>query len=80
MAMTRKEITESIALAEEFITAGKQLFVRIDYEKSGYGYGEPKMPEPHDKSWSSPQSGTLRRKSMDLTRKLAALRKSEYQS
>ena len=77
MSMTRKEVKATMQLAKDFIEASEALLARIDYEKGGYGYRNDKVwkPEPQDRSWSSPESGTLRRRSMDLTRALANLRK-----
>jgi len=62
MSMDRKTIKETIKEARELIVAGQALLERLEAEN-------------HDRSWGSPESGTLRRRSMDLTRKLAQLRK-----
>ena len=75
MSMDRKTIQDSMKQARELIVAGQALLERIDSEKSGYR-GEDWPRQPTDPSWSSPESGTLRRRSMDLTRTLAELRKS----
>ena len=75
--MNRQTIKDAKAEAQTFIKACDDALARLDYEKSGYGYGDPKKPSPFDYSYGSPQTGTLRRKSMDLTRILATLRRYE---
>ena len=62
MSMDRQTIKDTIKQAREFVVAGQALLERLDAEKSDHSLG-------------SPESGTLRRRSMDLTRKLAELRK-----
>ncbi len=62
MSMDRQTIKDTIKEARELIVAGQALLERLD-------------AEGHERSWGSPESGTLRRRSMDLTRKLADLRK-----
>ena len=62
MSMDRKTIKETIKEARELVIAAQALLERLDAEEQ-------------DRSWGSPESGTLRRRSMDLTRKLAQLRK-----
>jgi hypothetical protein len=62
MSMDRNTIQDTIKQARQFVVAGQALIERLDAEE-------------HDRSWGSPESGTLRRRSMDLTRKLAELRK-----
>jgi hypothetical protein len=78
MSMNRKTIEESIKQAREFIVAGQAAIERLDFEKSGYGYRDEEnwRPQAHDRFITgSAESGNLRRRSMDLTRKLAELRK-----
>jgi len=76
MTMTRNKIEESITEARRFIVAAQAAIERLDVEKSGYGYRENTnwKPAPGDHSYGSAETGTLRRKSMDLTRTLAGLR------
>ena len=79
MSMNRKTIQDSMKQAREFIIAGQAAIDRLDLEKSGYGYRDQDnaKPEPHDRFIvGSRASGALRRRSMDLTRTLAELRKS----
>jgi hypothetical protein len=86
--MTRKNIEESIKEARRFIVTAQAAIERLDSEKEGRkewyeyrakrGIDEPHPPvenTPHDYSYGSPETGALRRHSMDLTRKLAELRR-----
>lgn len=86
--MTRRNIEESIKEARRFIVTAQAAIERLDAEKdhrnSWYadrhaaGIDEPNPPHektPDDHSYGSPETGALRRHSMDLTRKLAELRK-----
>jgi len=88
MSMDRKTINEAIKQAREFNVAALAALERIDAEnnerdrryaeRNAAGISEPTPapgPQPHDHSWGSKETGALRRKSMDLTRKLAELRK-----
>jgi hypothetical protein len=89
MSMDRQTIEAAIELAREFVSAGHAALTRLDAEnderqtyyaeRHAAGIDEPTpptWPQPHDHSYGSKETGALRRKSMDLTRKLAELRKS----
>ena len=89
MSMNRQTIEDSIELAREFVAASHLALQRLDTENDNRDerYAErhaagideaypPTGPQPHDYSYGSKETGALRRKSMDLTRKLAELRKS----
>lgn len=86
--MNRQKIEQTIKQAREFIVAGQAALERLNAENEGRaewyahrhaaGIDEaqpPPGPQPSDRSYGSPETGALRRKSMDLTRKLAELRK-----
>jgi len=77
MSMDRQTIEAGMKQARQFLTAGRLALERLDLEKSGYRYRDEEnwTPKPTDRSWGSPETGALRRSSMDLTRKLAELRK-----
>ena len=75
MSMNRQTIKDAKAEAQTFIKACDEALARLDYENSGYGAVGPMPQRPEDHSYGSPQTGTLRRKSMDLTRILATLRR-----
>jgi hypothetical protein len=88
MSMDRKTIQEAIKHAREFNIAALAALERLDAEvenrddlnddRERRGISEPRPPRgpsPHDYSYGSKETGALRRKSMDLTRKLAELRK-----
>ncbi len=88
MSMTRQKIEDSIKEARRFIVTAQAALERLNAEKEGrnawyeerYGAGisEPTpSPDrsPDDHSWGSPETGALRRHSLDLTRILANLRK-----
>jgi hypothetical protein len=88
MSMDRKTINEAIKHAREFNIAALAALERLDAEIEqrddrydelglrGFDGARPAPgPSPHDYSYGSKETGALRRKSMDLTRKLAELRK-----
>lgn len=88
MSMNRQTIKEAKAEAQTFIKACDEALARLDAEnddraqwyaeRHASGIDEPTPspgPHPHDHSYGSKQTGTLRRKSMDLTRILATLRR-----
>lgn len=77
MSMNRKAIQDSIKHAREFIVAGQAAIERLDAEGSqSVDPGEGWTPKGSDRFYvGCSESGTLRRRSMDLTRKLAELRK-----
>jgi hypothetical protein len=88
MSMTRNKIEESITEARRFIVRAQAAIERIDAENeerdirfqerysSGIDEAQPPIgPQPHDYSYGSPETGALRRASLDLTRNLAELRK-----
>lgn len=72
MSMDRKTIEETITLASELVVAGQAAIERLNAENA-----ERINPgkRPSDHSYGSKETGALRRKSMDVTRKLAELRK-----
>lgn len=80
--MNRSQIEASKQLAQEFITAADAALERLDSEqheridrwKSGGDDGRFER-RGTDYSYGSPETGALKRKSMDLTRSLAVLRK-----
>lgn len=74
MSMNRQTIKEAKAEAQTFIKACDDALARLD-EEAAYSWGPSAKPSPADYSGGSPQTGTLRRKSMDLTRTLATLRR-----
>lgn len=83
--MNRGQIEASKQLAQQFIEAADTALERLDTElaEKGNRYDyttkeyvrEDRDPSPHDYSYGSPETGALKRKSMDLTRSLAVLRK-----
>lgn len=79
MSMTRSKIEATITGAQQFITAAQSALERLDAERGTYDYqARVNVERPKtggDYSYGSAESGTLRRKSMDLTRTLAELRK-----
>jgi hypothetical protein len=88
MSMNRQTIQDTIKQARELIVAGQAALERLDAETEDrdHRYAErhaagideatpPPGPSPHDYSYGSKETGALRRKSMDLTRKLAELRR-----
>jgi hypothetical protein len=88
MSMDRQTIEASMKQARQFLTAGRLALERLDAEvgerqayydeRARNGWDGPR-PAPgasaHDRSYGSKETGALRRSSMDLTRKLAELRK-----
>lgn len=88
MSMTRQKIEGSIKEARRYIVTAQAAIERLNAEKEARndwyeerhaaGIDEPNPPnenQPDDYSYGSPETGALRRKSMDLTRTLAELRK-----
>lgn len=88
MSMNRQTIKEAKAEAQTFIKACDDALARLDSEideraqwyaeRHAAGIDEPTPgigQHPDDHSYGSKQTGTLRRKSMDLTRILATLRR-----
>lgn len=86
--MNRSQIEASKQLAKEFIKAADAALGRLDAENEQRdewnairferGINEatpPPGPQPSDYSFGSPETGALKRRSMDLTRSLAVLRK-----
>lgn len=86
--MTRANIEAARAEAQRFIKAADDALARLDEEnahrdesaawRAAHGYDGPVAPSgpaPHDYSYGSKATGTLRRRSMDLTRTLADLRR-----
>jgi hypothetical protein len=79
MPMNRTKIEAAITEARHFIDAAQAALKRLDEEKFVYDHearqyvDRPKAAD--DASNGSAETGTLRRKSMDLTRNLAELRK-----
>ena len=78
MSMDRQTIKDTIKQARELIVAGQAALERLDAEKSqSVDAGEGWTPRADDRFiLGTPETGTLRRRSMDLTRTLAELRKS----
>jgi len=74
MPMYRGKIERAKADAEEFIGYCNEALSRLDQEAER-SWGGPKPPSIVDSSFGSPETGALRRRSMDLTRTLAELRK-----
>lgn len=74
MTMYRGKIERAKADAEEFIGACSEALARLDQE-AAQSWSGPKAPSIVDYSYGSPETGALRRRSMDLTRTLAELRK-----
>jgi len=73
--MYRGKIERAKADAEEFIGACTEALARLDQENERTWDGKTKAPSFVDYSYGSPETGALRRRSMDLTRTLAELRK-----
>ncbi|ATW59920.1 hypothetical protein SEA_WALTZ_43 [Arthrobacter phage Waltz] len=83
MPMTRKNINAARLKAKRFIRDADAALARLDAENEHRGawdpnieryVGAPRPAQPHDRSGGSPETGQLRRTSMDLTRALATLR------
>jgi hypothetical protein len=83
MALNRAGIEKARKEALEFVAHCELLLVELDNNLSRHRYDDEKKawvdtaepPSPADRSWGSKASGALRRKSMDLTRTLADLRR-----
>jgi len=77
--MTRIKIENAKLEAARFIVAADELMDELDRDALEPRYydepGKVRATSPNDYSWGSAASGTLRRRSMDLTRTLAQLRK-----
>lgn len=71
--MYRGKIERAKTEAEDFIGSCNEALARLDME-NGTWKGRD-FPSIADYSFGSPETGALRRKSMDLTRTLAELRK-----
>ena len=72
MTMYRGKIENAKREAEDFIGACHEALARLDKENEWKGRD---FPSPADYSFGSAETGALRRKSTDLTRTLAELRK-----
>jgi hypothetical protein len=72
--MTRAQILATKAEAQRFIDAADKALAQLDEENKGRIYPKP-ASAPDDYSYGSAATGTLRRRSMDLTRTLADLRR-----
>ncbi|WP_028265918.1 hypothetical protein [Arthrobacter sp. MA-N2] len=79
MSMTRGKIELTKAAARSLIIACDALLERLDAERVRYDHqAKRNVTRPKsdgDYSYGSPESGALRRRSMDVTRILADLRK-----
>lgn len=73
MTMYRGKIEAAKAEALDFIGACDEALTRLNTENEGWKGRDFSTPADH--SFGSPETGALRRKSMDLTRILAELRK-----
>lgn len=71
MSMTRHKIAVAKSIAQEFIERCDDATAQLDKEARGYD----RERSGYDASYGSKRTGTLRRRSMDLTRILAELRK-----
>jgi hypothetical protein len=86
MPMTRGKIERAREAALQFVAHCELMLIRLDEDLGRPRYDSDKRewvagdipPSPSDHSWGSKESGALRRKSMDLTRTLADLRKSDF--
>lgn len=76
--MDRTTIRDAIGEANRFITAASEVLEEMDTNKE-WDYTEGRhMTKPVDKFYSGRKStGELRRRSMDLTRALADLRRAQ---
>ncbi|MDQ0735156.1 hypothetical protein [Arthrobacter agilis] len=72
--MNRKEITDARAKAVQFILDSDAAIGRLDRELKDRSWGDGK-PKASDHSSGSPETGQLRRTSLDLTRALARMRR-----
>jgi hypothetical protein len=85
MTMTRGKITAARRSAQRFIKACDAALARLDEEagrrasmnraRGEVDHSVDTGPDPHQYSYGSMETGTLRRASMDLTRSLADLRR-----
>ena len=75
--MTRFKIAAAKALAQEFIERCDEAMKQLDREakRNTWRTQPPGESTPYDYSYGSKPTGALRRRSMDLTRTLAELRK-----
>lgn len=71
--MTRFKIAAAKSLAQEFIERCDEAMKQLDTEAKRSW--QPRDSTPFDYSFGSKPTGALRRRSMDLTRTLAELRK-----
>lgn len=76
MSMTRNKIEAAKKMAQDFITRCDDALLQLDRERGQHWKATAPDPiTPNDYSFGSKRTGTLRRRSMDLTRILAELRK-----
>lgn len=76
MSMTRSTIESAKVQALAFIEACDAALARLDRDLVPRWSGEAaRPPSPSDFSYGSKETGTLRRRSMELTRQLAELRR-----
>lgn len=76
MSMTRFKIAAAKSLAQEFIERCDDALKQLDAEAKRQSWRTPPGEStPFDYSFGSKPTGALRRRSMDLTRNLAELRK-----
>lgn len=77
MSMNRAKIEAAKSLAQEFIERCDAAIAQLDVEarRNTWRTDPPGQSTPADYSYGSKRTGTLRRRSMDLTRILAELRK-----
>jgi hypothetical protein len=77
MSMTRNKIEAAKMMAQEFIERCDAAMDQLDLEarRNTWAADSPGQSTPNDYSYGSKRTGALRRRSMDLTRILAELRK-----
>lgn len=77
MSMTRFKIAAAKSMAQEFIERCDAALKQLDTEakRNTWRTDPPGESTPFDYSFGSKPTGALRRRSMDLTRTLAELRK-----
>lgn len=73
--MTRDKIEAARDEATRFLLAADEALTQLDRENSATWRRDPVEASPGDHSYGSAATGTLRRRSMDLTRALSELRK-----
>lgn len=82
MSMTRRKIEDAREAARAFLRASDALLEELDAqaleERPWDPPGTERTLSSNDYSNGSARSGTLRRRSMDLTRSLAELRKPSW--